>query len=231
MYLIAPDLLADAVGLSGMVSGAGLIVGFLLWLLGCWGQRFWIVLIATVAAGIYGLQAGPAVQLQPVVVGLLLALAAGMLALALVRVVAFTAGGIVTWLAVRALVPAWDEPLLCFLVGGLVGLLLFKFLTMALTSLAGTLLMAYSSLCLAHGLGRINAVGWAESHALLLDWACAGVAFFGLVVQFLLDRWQLRHERLLEMRATGQLPEGEMDLFLGRWRWFWLWRRWHRRVA
>src|SRR5205085_3044818 len=96
-------------------------------------------------AGIFGLLSPPAGRLPPLVLGLLLAVAAGVLALALVRVVAFAAGGAAAWLAVHTFAPpAWDEPLVCFIVGGLAGLLLFRVWTMVLTSFAGTLLMSYS---------------------------------------------------------------------------------------
>jgi len=66
------------------------------------------------------------IGVQPLLAGLLLAVAAGLLALALVRVIAFAAGGIAAVYGVRLLPPApWQEPLICFLGGGLLGLLLF----------------------------------------------------------------------------------------------------------
>jgi len=50
--------------------------------------------------------------------------------------------------------PTWDEPLVSFVAGGLVGLVLFRVWMMALTSILGTLLVGYSSLCLADKLGK-----------------------------------------------------------------------------
>src|SRR5262245_66462146 len=101
MHLLAPDVLAEARGLSVAVSATGLAVGVMLWLLGWWGHRFWIVLAATLGAGILGLCSGPAYGAQPLVAGLLSAVAAGALALALVRVVAWLAGVRAGWVAVR----------------------------------------------------------------------------------------------------------------------------------
>src|SRR5262249_35799008 len=134
MHLLSPDILTEARSLSYGLLSAGLAAGLMLWLLGWWGHRFWIVLIATVGGGVFGLNAGPNYGLQPAVAGLLLAVSAGVLALTLVRLFAWAAGGFAAWMLVHALAPLWDQPYLCFLAGGLIGLLLFRFWTMALTS-------------------------------------------------------------------------------------------------
>ena len=55
MQLVAPDILADACGLSVGLIIIGIILGLALWLFGWSCHRFWIVLITTVLAGIYGL--------------------------------------------------------------------------------------------------------------------------------------------------------------------------------
>ena len=83
MALLAPDILEEARGLSVAVSVSGLVLGLLLWLLGWRGHRFWIVLAATVSAGVAGLSMGPSYGASPELAGLLLAIAAGVLALAL----------------------------------------------------------------------------------------------------------------------------------------------------
>ncbi len=196
MQIIAPDILAELKGLSVPLCSGGLLAGVVLWLTGWFGHRFWIVLFTTLAAGILGLLSAQTGRVQSLVGGLLLALAAGLLALALVRLLAFGAGGAAAWLAARALLPAgWDEPLLSFLVGGLAGLLLFRIWTMALTSCAGTLLIAYFGLCLADSLGKLDAAATAQEKAVLINWLCAGVAVVGWVFQFLLDRIRIRAER------------------------------------
>jgi MFS family permease len=192
MHLISPDILTEARSLSFGLLAVGVGVGCLLWLLGWWGHRFWIVLIATVGAGVFGLSAGPDYGLQPVVAGLLLAVSAGVLALTLVRLVAYAAGGIAAWMLVHALAPLWDQPLLCFLAGGLVGLLLFRFWTMALTSFVGTLFLVYSGLCLGDKFDQLDGVAWATDQGRLLNWLCGVVALAGFVVQFFLERGRLR---------------------------------------
>src|SRR4051794_31182340 len=98
MQLFAPDILEAAHGLSLGMSITGLVVGLLLWVTGWWWHRFWIVLGCTVAAGMIGLayasQLGHVGGMKPLLAGLLMAIAAGVLALALVRVIVFAAGGL-----------------------------------------------------------------------------------------------------------------------------------------
>jgi MFS family permease len=194
MQLLAPDILAEARGLPVSISGTGLALGLALWLSGWRGHRFWIVLATTLLAGIFGLASGPAPGAQPLVSAVLLAVGAGVLALYLSRVVAFVAGGLALWVAVHAAAPAWDQPLACFVAGGLVALVLFRSCIMVLTSLAGTLLMAYSGFCLADRLGKLDAVAWTGKHALWLNWACVGLALLGWLVQFLMDRRRRQRE-------------------------------------
>jgi hypothetical protein len=192
MSLLAPDILEIARGLSLGADVAGLVLGLLLWVYGWRGHRFWIVLAATVSAGILGLKVGPAYGASETAAGLLLAVTAGVLALALARVVVFVAAGVAGWTVVHALVPTWNEPLVCFLVSGLIGLLLFRLWTMTLTSFGGALLIGYSCLCLLERFATLNVVALAETQAVWLNWACGGLTGLGMLVQFLLDRRRRR---------------------------------------
>jgi hypothetical protein len=226
MQLLSPEILADARGLSVVLCGGGLGVGLLLWLFGWWGHRFWIVLFTTVSAGLLGLYSGRAYGVQPVVAGLLLAITAGLLALALVRLLAFVAGGLAACLAIRTFAPGWDEPLVYFLSGGLVGVLLFRLWTMALTSMAGSVLMAYSGLLLLDRLDKLDALALAERSPALLSWACFGTALVGLVIQFLIDRWWIRRERWCE--EFGYYPSRYEREQILRFRPWWSWRTYRR---
>src|SRR4051794_26945070 len=106
MQLVAPDILADACGLSPGLIIAGMVLGLALWLFGWSCHRFWIVLITTVLAGVYGLYDSAIFRAQPLAAAVLLAFAGGLLALALVRLLAFFAGGMVGLLAARAVFPS-----------------------------------------------------------------------------------------------------------------------------
>jgi hypothetical protein len=230
MQLIAPDLLIELKEISQPVLLLGFCVGMLLWATGWLGHRFWIVLVATTSAGVMGLLTAPASRGQPVVGALLLAIAAGVLALALVRVVAFVAGGVAAWIAMHSLAPAgWDEPLLCFVAGGLFGLLLFRVWTMALTSFGGALLMMYFGLSLAHTYGKLDAVAIAEQNPGLVNWTCWGFTILGVIAQFVMDRSRARRLRMRQ--------EEELSL-AGRWqhgydfrRWWGFGRTWYRRTG
>jgi hypothetical protein len=189
MQLIDPEILADAQGLSPALSLAGLAIGLIVWLMGWWSHRFWIVLCTTTAAGIFGLTEAAALRTNPVVAGLLLALAAGVLALALIRLVAFVAGGVAALLILQVVAPTLDQPLIIFLTGGLLAVLLFRLWMMALTSWCGTLLVTYSTLCLLDGLHTMDAITWSEKNRVVLNWACAALAVVGLIVQFAGPRW------------------------------------------
>src|SRR5439155_12452271 len=94
MQLIAPDILAEARGLTGAMLGTLCVLGVALWLFGWRWHRFWVVAGITLAAGLLGLNAGrSAGGTQIMAVGILIAVAAGMMALELAKVFAFVAGG------------------------------------------------------------------------------------------------------------------------------------------
>jgi hypothetical protein len=195
MNLVAPDILEEVRQLPSFLLATGLVLGLLLWLFGGRGHRFWLVLAMTVSGGVFGLYFGAAYSLQPLVAGLLLAVTAGALALALARVILFVAGGAACiWLA-RTVAPSWDEPALCFLIGGLLGVLLYKVWVTALSSLAGALLTAYSILGLLSHLGVDGLATWADQQAPLLNWICAAFAVLGLLTQLLMERRRLRRIR------------------------------------
>jgi hypothetical protein len=181
------------------------VIGLLLWTTGWRGHRFWIVLVTTVTGGLVGLENGAAYRVQPFVAGILLAVAAGMLALALVRVVAFASGGIALWLAVHAAAPlAWHDPFVCFLTGGLLGLLLFRLWTMVLASFGGTLLMVYFGLWFADRLGKLDAVATANHQGNLLNWLCGGACLGGFLVQFQIERLKKAKELHREEQERQQ---------------------------
>src|SRR5262245_40861992 len=83
MEVVAPDIVAEVNTLSIGLCAAGLVVGLALWLFGWWSHRFWVVLTITLLAGVYGLYEAPTWRVQPLLTAVLLALAAGLVGLAL----------------------------------------------------------------------------------------------------------------------------------------------------
>ncbi len=192
MVLLAPDILADACGLSLGLMLLAVPVGLVLWLFGWRSHRFWVVLLATVLAGVWGLHVAPAWQAPPLIAAVLLAFSAGVLALALVRLVAFAAGGLGGLLLVQLVYPSLGQPLVTFLACGLVCLFLFRPCLMALTSVAGAQLLTGAALMLLHYYAVVDAPCWCEQSVALVNWLVGLLAFVGFAVQFLLDRYFFR---------------------------------------
>jgi hypothetical protein len=209
MELVAPDILADVRQLSAVFSVAGLLVGLVLWLAGWWTHRFWVVLGLTVLGGIVGLQNAAALQAQPLLAALGVGLAAGVLALTLMRIGAFVAGGYAGLLLVQTCLPSWDQPLVSFLSGGLLGWVLVRYWTMILTSLTGVLLVLYAVLALADKIGKIDAVAWSESHTAMLNAVCGVMTLAGFLVQFA-GEW-LRRRMTAGREQKGQQKGGKRN--------------------
>lgn len=186
MQLIAPDILAEARGLTPAAAGTLCALGVALWLFGWRWHRFWIVAGITLAAGLLGLDAGRAAGGTRIMAGgILLAVAAGMLALELAKVFAFVAGGCGAWLAVQWVFPQAQELWAVFLCGGLFGLLLYRLWAMLLTSLAGVLLASHAGLLLLEPVLAFDAAAWADARQPALNGVVAGLAVLGILIQAL----------------------------------------------
>jgi hypothetical protein len=188
MGVVDPDVLKEALLLPPWLLVVALLLGVLLWLLGGWGHRFWIVMLTTLLSGVVGLIYGPQFGMQPLVAGLLVAVAAGALALALMRIGVFLAVGFAALGTARLVAPSWDEPLACFLVGGLFGIVLFRFWIVVLTSASGTLLMAHAGLALIGRFRATDVVGWSQQQAPLINWIIGATIVLGVLLQFLVQR-------------------------------------------
>src|SRR5262245_29073032 len=229
MQLIAPDILAEARGLSYPFTAIGIVLGALMWVFGWKWHRFWIVFITTVAAGVYGLSQQQALGPKMLAAGLLLAVAAGLLALDLSRFIAFSTTGLGFWLVVHAVVPTFQEPLISFLVGGILGLLLYRWQWMFLSSAIGVLLISHCMLLLIEKISGLQfvAADWAAKNSLGLNISAIVVAVLGLAVQGQLERWRLGKEQRKKNRALAGLSEEEREhiKYMPRRSWFGLWRQ------
>ncbi|HKB02384.1 MAG TPA: hypothetical protein VKD90_09195 [Gemmataceae bacterium] len=190
MHLIAPDILAEARGLSVGASATGTVLGLLLWLFGWRWHRFWTVAGVTIAGGLYGLSSGQPSGGHVIAGGILLAVCAGLLALELARLCAFAAGGTAAWLAAGTVLPNSPEAGLCFLAGGLVALVFYRLWMMALMSFLGTVLVAYSGLVLLESLTSLDTAAWAGRNGIWLTVAVGLVSLLGLAAQGAQARWR-----------------------------------------
>ena len=164
-------------------------------------HRFWVVLGATLVGGIAGLMyTSKTPGIPTLVVGLLAAIAAGMLALALVRVVAFVAGGLLVYTAVLHTPLSWEYSLVAGLVGGLLGVFLFRFWTMVLTSMVGTLLSGYAAVLLLDRANVLDAASFAKQYPVLANWLWGLLSLLGLLIQFVLERRRIHKKRWARRR-------------------------------
>ncbi len=185
MELVSPDILQKARLLGTPVLATFFACGLLLWVLGGRTHRFWMVLLTTLLTGVYGLYHGTEYGMQPLVAGLLLAIAAGALALSLIRILSFIGIGLLTWYIARLVAPNWNEPLACFLAGGLIGVLLFRVWVTVLASGLGTLLLVYSGISLTSKFITFDVIGWVGQNGPLVNWGCAVMTIIGILFQYL----------------------------------------------
>lgn len=203
------ELLAQAHGLSLDVAFTGAGVGALLWLFGWRFHRFWIVLGITVWAGIVGLVSGKESGLQVLATGLMLALVAGLLALHIARILAVAGAGLTVMTSIDTLAPNFQQPLLCFLAGGLLGIVLFRLLTMLMTSFAGVALVLTSGLLILEKLQPgFDAVAWVNDHARNLVFVAAAATALGVVSQSLVERWHGNRKKKSGDKGGKKKPKG-----------------------
>ncbi|MFO0876866.1 MAG: hypothetical protein U0840_05785 [Gemmataceae bacterium] len=189
MQLLAPDILELTRQLSPAVCVCAFVLGLGLWVCGGYTHRFWLALVLTASAGIVGLSLARDFDVQPLVAGLLLALAAGALALALARISIFLAGGLAGVFLARLASPSANE-FVAFLIGGLIGIGFYQLWITAISSFVGTVLMAYAGVSLVDRLGKLNSLTFAQQSGPLINWGIIGVTVSGILVQLLLDRYR-----------------------------------------
>jgi hypothetical protein len=188
MHVLAPDILELTRQLSPAVSLGLSALGIGLWVYGARTHRFWLALVITVGGGLFGLQIGRDFGVEPLVSGLLMALASGALSLALARVAVFATGGVAALVLVKSVANGWND-FVCFLAGGLTGIALYPVWISVLTSTAGTVLTAYGLVSFAERVFGLNSIAWATANAPLIDWFLVGWVILGMVLQYSIDRY------------------------------------------
>jgi hypothetical protein len=183
MVLVAPDILAEVLRLSFGAQMIGLGLGLALWMTGWMRRNFWIALSVTAGFGLYGLHLGRATGTHPLVTALILGISAGILANELSRLIAFVTGGLAAAVLVQTFFPSFHEPLLVYLVGGLVCVLMFKIWLLALFGFAGAILIVHCALPLVSRFMGVNPLALAAQKTTLLNWAVLGGTGLGMYLQ------------------------------------------------
>ncbi|HMP01124.1 MAG TPA: hypothetical protein PKD86_01560 [Gemmatales bacterium] len=215
MTLLDVELLTDLKAVPLTMMGAVVALGLGLWLCGWWWHRFWITILTSFLAGLVGLHLGPQFGVQqPVVAGVLLAMAGGGLALSLARLGLFAIYGLAAWFVMLQLAPAHAIPLICFTAGGLISIVFFRFCVMILTAGVGTVLLAYGGIALLESQLDLRVTTELAENAVLVHLGLAAVALIGVLVQARLARlhyrWARRkQEEALWNQKLNQLKEQE----------------------
>ncbi len=183
MHLICPAVLTDAKGLSIGAAAFFAFVGILLWGFGWRWHRFWVVFAVTLTAGIVGIGAGRTGGTQVLVVGVLLSIAVGMLALEVAKITAFLSAGTAAWVAAQAVMPQAQELWAVFLCGGLIGVVLYRLWTMLATALVGVLLFWHCMFVLLEQAGVFVAAEFADTYTAWLNGGVIVAAILGIGVQ------------------------------------------------
>jgi hypothetical protein len=184
MQLIQPDVIAAGRGLSYGAATFLVYVGLLLWAVGWRWHRFWVVFGITLASGVVGLGAGRAAGgHQVMVVGILLAVSAGMLALELARVISFVTGGVAAWAAVQTILPSVQELWAIFLAGGILGVVLYKLWTMLTTSFVGVLVSWHGTILILQQAGTADLAPWVAGNSTALTGGAIAATLLGVAVQ------------------------------------------------
>jgi MFS family permease len=187
MQVLAPDLLELSRQLSPSVSGLFALVGLVFWLYGAASHRFWLAICITLTGGVIGVAWSRETGVQPLVAGLLLALSAGLLSLALARVGLFFAGGFAGMMLARMFSPSAGD-FVAFLLGGLIGVVFYQLWMIVVSSIIGTVLFSYGLVSLLDRLGRLDSVTWAANNAPLINWGLIGMVIVGVLVQVIFER-------------------------------------------
>lgn len=225
MFLDA-ELISDLSAIPLPALGLVVLFGLGLWVCGWWWHRFWITVLTSFLSGVMGLHLGPKLGVaQPVVAGLLLALAGGALALSLARVAIFAVYGLATWQIVLHFAANYAVPLICFTAGGLISVLFFRFSVMLLTAAAGTVLLAYGGLALLEAMTKWRLLVDFAEYDLLVHIGLAGWVLIGVLIQSRIWKAQVRwsqrkleealwQQRLHQMKEQeGLRPQGVFGIF------------------
>ncbi len=195
MEIIDPRLVEEASKLPSAVLLLSAAVGPVFWVLGWRIHRGLFVAAATIAGGVYGLVHGPALGLYSGIAALLLSLSVGGLALALLRIGTFVTVGALVAIGLGRLFDGrlevdslrWVQ-VTAFLSGGLLSLVCYRFLVIALTSFVGAFLLLLGGLAFAHRQGEADTIALARDRPAIMAAAFVTLGVLGTVGQYLAER-------------------------------------------
>ncbi len=214
MQVLTPDVFADVLELPAAALLIMVALGVLLSLTGWLWHRFWLTICVSLIAGLIGIRQAPAWGIaQPIVAGILMAAAAGCLALSLARVGLFLAYGLGAWYAMKRLSPELAIPAVCICIGGLFSVLFYRFCVVLLTTILGSLLLGFGGLALAQQNQWFPVKTWLLEQSLLVHAIWGGGVLLTLMLQ--LYFWRAAKRRQKRLRAEYSEAELEAERRMG----------------
>jgi hypothetical protein len=212
MEIVSSKLVDKASELPSAVLVLTAAIGPLLWVLGWRIHRALFVAASTFVGGVYGLAHGATFGLYPVIAAGLMSLSAGGLAMATVRIGAFVVFGALLELAANATVAQqMVEPsrvwlrVSAFFIGGLLTLVCFRFLVIALTSMAGAYMLVLGGMAVALKHGELDTVAMASDRPGVVTAVWIGIGLLGVAGQYVLEKVRIRDKRRSGDAATELL--------------------------
>ncbi len=209
MQLIAPEILQEAGEISPPVIIVIGIMGLMLFVFGWRWHRFWIGMSITIAGGLIGLYSGKALGSNILALGILLAIAAGALAMELARILAFLIAGMSLWSIALRIFPGGQELWITFLFGGLIGLWLYRVWMMFLTSFAGLLVTVHCLLVSWHQYLNADTFSIVEEKPSLFNLSIIAAAIVGVFLQSGLERWERNRQKQAKIDNETKIREEE----------------------
>jgi hypothetical protein len=214
MQVLSPDVFADVLELPLAALGIIAALGAAIALTGWRWHRFWLTITVSLVSGLIGIRQASVWGIeQPVMAGVLLATAAGCLALSLARVGMFLAYGLTIWYAMKRIAPLHAVPAFCICVGGLFSVLFYRFCIVLLTSAFGSLLLCYGGLAALQEKNIFSVSSWLQEQPLMGTAVWAGLTLFTLLLQ--LYFWRRAKQRLKKARLEFTEAELEAERRLG----------------
>lgn len=204
MQVLSPDVLADVMELPTLALLTLSILGACLALTGWRWHRFWLTISVSLISGLVGLRQAQAWGIQqPIVAAVLLATAAGCLALSLARVGLFLAYGLATWYAVKRFAPPYAIPAVCICLGGLFSVLFYRFCVILLTSVVGSVILSYAGMAYAQQQNWFPMQMWLKEQTLVAHASLAGLCLLTLTIQLYL--WRNTRKRKVPEYSAEEL--------------------------
>jgi hypothetical protein len=214
MQVLSPDVFADLLELPLAALGIIAALGAAIALIGWRWHRFWLTITVSLISGLIGIRQAPVWGIeQPIMAGVLLATAAGCLALSLARVGMFLAYGLTIWYAMKRFAPPYAIPAICICAGGLFSVLFYRFCVALLTAAFGSLLLCYGGLAFAQQKNIFSVSSVIQEQPLIASAIWAGLTFFTLSLQ--LYFWRRAKQRLKKARLEFTEAELEAERRLG----------------